>query len=376
MRGLEFWILSYLLNSLWQVPLVFAAGWLVARALRSAGSAVEHRVWVIVLLLQSLLPACSLLPWEWLQRVSLWSGHASRPGEAHVSIVMGSGAGFGGFQLPGAVPMTIAILYGTISAYFAARFLWRSKSISAMRRQAQEVELSGKAAEFWARCARRFAIDNVSIAASHHVVGPVTMGVRRQLVLLPVRMVGVLPEADLETVIAHEFAHMHRQDFLKNLLYELFSLPVAYHPALWLTRIRIMESREMICDEMAAGINGQKDYARSLLRLARMLVEGTHAATPHTIGIFDANAFERRIMKLSKKHHEIRGVRRVALVAASAALGLGICGSALALAAHVNPVPAGDLAQDSKAPKQLSVSADVMAENVLTKAVPSLSGGG
>ena len=57
MRSLEFWILAYLLNSLWQVPLLFAAGWLAARALRSAGAAVEHRVWVIALLLQSLLPA-------------------------------------------------------------------------------------------------------------------------------------------------------------------------------------------------------------------------------------------------------------------------------------------------------------------------------
>ena len=26
MRSLEFWILAYLLNSLWQVPLLFAAG--------------------------------------------------------------------------------------------------------------------------------------------------------------------------------------------------------------------------------------------------------------------------------------------------------------------------------------------------------------
>ena len=57
MRSLEFWILAYLLNSLWQVPLLFAAGWLAARALRSIGAAAEHRVWVLVLLLQSLLPA-------------------------------------------------------------------------------------------------------------------------------------------------------------------------------------------------------------------------------------------------------------------------------------------------------------------------------
>ena len=56
MRNFESWILAYLLNSLWQVPLLFAAGWLAARALRPVGAAAEHRVWVVVLLLQSLLP--------------------------------------------------------------------------------------------------------------------------------------------------------------------------------------------------------------------------------------------------------------------------------------------------------------------------------
>ncbi|HXP10079.1 MAG TPA: hypothetical protein VN828_16360, partial [Acidobacteriaceae bacterium] len=83
MRSLEFWILAYLLNSLWQVPLLFAAAWLIARALRPLGAAVEHRVWVLALLLQSLLPALSIFPWEWL-RMFLWGENASKAGEAHV----------------------------------------------------------------------------------------------------------------------------------------------------------------------------------------------------------------------------------------------------------------------------------------------------
>ncbi len=62
MKDFESWLLTYLLNSLWQIPLLFAAGWLAARALRPAGAAAEHRVWVSVLLLQCLLPACSALP--------------------------------------------------------------------------------------------------------------------------------------------------------------------------------------------------------------------------------------------------------------------------------------------------------------------------
>ena len=370
MSELESWILSYLLNSLWQVPLLFAAGWLAAHILRSAGTVVEHRVWVVVLFLQSVLPACSLLPWEWLQTLTFWSHHANRPGEAHVTVVLGSGTGFGELPLPGPVLTTVAILYISFTTYFTARFLWRSFALSSLRREAVPLDLSAQAANFWARCLKQFALDHVSIAAAARISGPVTMGVQQKLVLLPLGMIETLPEKDLQTVIAHECMHMHRHDFLKNLLYELLSLPIAYHPLLWLTRTRIMETREMICDEMAAGIHGQKEYARSLLRLARLLVEGPAAVTPHTIGIFDANVFERRIMNLSEDRIEVRGLRRMTLVAASAVLGLGISASAMAIAMHVNPAAASQNDTAAQAPKQLSVSAKIMSGNLLNKAVP------
>jgi TonB family protein len=370
MRGFEFWILAYLLNSLWQVPLLFGAGWLAARALRPVGAAAEHRVWVVVLLLQSLLPACSIFPWEWLHKLSSWGWHASKAGGAHVAVVMGAGTGISGLRWPGVLLATIAILYAAFSAYFAARFVWRGITLSALRREAVAVLLTGEAALFWARCSSRFAMDDVSIAASSRIFSPVTMGLHRKLLLLPVSMVDVLPEVDLHTVIAHEFAHMRRKDFMKNLLYELLSLPVAYHPLLWVTRARIMESREIVCDQMAAAMTGRNEYARSLLRLASLMVVGTLGSTPHTIGIFDANAFERRLMNLTEKHKEIRGMRRMAAVTVCALLGLAACGSALALGMHVDAGSPADNNPPSKAPKQLSVSADVMAGNLLTKVLP------
>jgi TonB family protein len=370
MRSLEFWILAYLLNSLWQVPLLLAAGWLAARALRSAGAVIEHRVWVLVLLLQSLLPACSVFPWEWLRMLSVWNWRASSAGDAHVSVVMGTGTGIGVLHFPGVFLAAIAILYAAVSAYFVARFLWRSTNLSVLRREAAAVLLTGDAALFWSQCSVRFGMKDVSIAASSRIFSPVTMGVRRKLLLLPVSMVDVLAELDLQTVVAHEFAHMRRKDFMKNLLYELLSLPVTYHPLLWLTRARIMETREIICDQMAAAMTGRNQYARSLLRLASLMVAGTLGNTPHTIGIFDANAFERRLMNLTEKHKEIRGVRRVAMVAVCAALGLATCGSALALGMHVNAGSTSDNSDASKPPKQLSIPADVMAGNLLNKVVP------
>ena len=51
------WLLSYLFNALWQIPLLFAAAWLASRLLRRFGPHAEHRLWVGALLLQIVLPA-------------------------------------------------------------------------------------------------------------------------------------------------------------------------------------------------------------------------------------------------------------------------------------------------------------------------------
>jgi TonB family protein len=369
MSQLQVWIVSYFLNSLWQVPVLFAAGWLVARILRPAGPAIEHRFWVLLLLLQTMLPACSLLPWQWLHSLQWWSSHTGHPGNAQVSIALGPGAISGGFHLPVPLLVSIVVAYTAATAWFAARFLWRSRMLTILRRDALPAAVAPEAADLCARCSRKYSIADVTLASSRHIAGPVTMGVWRKLVLLPVSMADTLSSDDLKTIIAHEFAHMRRHDFLKNLLYELLSLPVAYHPLLWFTRARIMESREMICDEMAAEIDGQQDYARSLLRLARLLIEGAPAITPHTIGIFDADIFERRIMNLTRKQNQLTLYARAGLMAAGTLMALGISATALAVAVHVQPVAASDNSH-SDAPKQLSVSSDVMAKQLISKAVP------
>jgi TonB family protein len=145
---------------------------------------------------------------------------------------------------------------------------------------------------------------------------------------------------------------------------------VAYHPLVWLTQVKIIESREMVCDQMATGMTGRNEYAQSLLRLASLLIAGKLHTTPHTIGIFDANLFERRLMNLTENPKELRGARRAAVLAVCAALGLATCGTALALGMHVNSAPASESSNATKAPKQLSVPSAVMARNLLNKAMP------
>jgi len=355
MTTLQSWLLSCLLNSLWQIPVLFVAGLLAARALRRIGPAAEHRLWITVLLLSTLLPVASTLPLPGLLALFGWSGPRSIDG--HVAVLTGPGSALNAFAWPSAVLSTLAAIYAALCLWFAARFLWRCLRLRTLRRTADPAILSGEAAASWLRCSRRFALAPVAVASSARIFGPVTIGLRRPLVILPTRLLSGADPADLDTVLAHEFAHIRRHDFLKNLLCELIALPVSYHPLLWAMRERVMESREMVCDQMAAAVATPHRYARSLLRLATLLLDGMPLTTPHAIGIFDSHSFERRLMRLTETPHPIRGLRRIAIVAACALFGIGLSASALAFHVKVN---AQDQAGQAAHPKAVAVSGQVM----------------
>jgi hypothetical protein len=48
MSNLLLSLTSYVVNAMWQLPLMFAAGWCLSRWLRPTGPEVQHRIWIIV----------------------------------------------------------------------------------------------------------------------------------------------------------------------------------------------------------------------------------------------------------------------------------------------------------------------------------------
>jgi TonB family protein len=300
----------------------------------------EHRIWVCALVLQALLPACRLRLLDPLQEIwSFLSWGAKRGaagGETHIGISTGAAYAHGVLRLPEGVFVGIAVIYGCSLLYFAAKLGWGLWKTGVMRRQAESVSLTEEAAAMWERHCSFFGVEGAELAQSSMISGPVTVGVGRRVLLVPLGFLDQIDEGDLDAVMAHECAHMRRRDYLKNLLYNLLSLPVAYHPALWLTYSQMAETREMVCDATAAeAAAGRERYARSLVRLASMLVNQTPSGTLHAIGIFDANTFERRVMKLTRRRVEVAGIRRIAMVAACVVVGVATCASALALRMEV-----------------------------------------
>jgi beta-lactamase regulating signal transducer with metallopeptidase domain len=72
----------------------------------------------------------------------------------------------------------------------------------------------------------------VALLESTAIDDPVTVGVLRPAILLPSKVLPDLGEQELSAVLAHEYGHIRRRDFLIHILCELISLPVAWHPGI------------------------------------------------------------------------------------------------------------------------------------------------
>jgi TonB family protein len=368
MSRIESLLLGYLFNSLWLVPLAFVAAAVAARMFRPAGARMQHCAWTCGLFAAALLPVLSMLPLDRFHLGWILAGVGHLPAQGEVTIELGPGSGFTGVRFPPILLHLVAICYCALVVYLVLRFMWRCVRVSSLARDSTPLRLGAEQAQSCRAWSDRLGVGPVLLAESSHVFAPVALGVRRKMVLLPASLDVRLGQADFDMVIAHEFAHIQRNDFLKNLCYEILALPVSYHPLLWLIRQRVMETREMLCDEMAAQVSGKPAYVQSLLRLASLLVHGFARPLPHGIGVFDADALERRLMKLTQNSPRIGNIRRAVLVVLSLVLAAGAGASALAL--HLSLDPAAVAGDGTSNPPPHSIRPDVLVNNVISKVSP------
>lgn len=346
MNALAAWAAASLLNALWQTALIFSAAWVVARLLRPLGAAAEHRVWVGALLLEAALPFCRLQPAHWWQHLRALFASADEGGvSVQIEVLSVGQATHPG--MPSLVQRALAAALAVgivVAAVWLAGRLWQTRRLL---RESEELEPEGELARRLEQCACAVGVaaDGVRVALHAGLRGPATVGLWRPTLLLPadfatefLRQSEGEAAEELETALAHELEHIRRRDFAKNLFYELVSLPVAWHPLAMLTRGQINQTREMVCDrQAAAALAGNGRYARALVRLAARMALRPEPRALAAMGIFDGNIFERRIMQLTTKRSELGSVRRWALLAASAAIAVGTCLSAMAMQADVKP---------------------------------------
>ncbi len=328
-------VMHYLVNSLWQTPLLLMAACLVSRILRKLGCAVQHRAWTAALIVAAIAPLGAFER----SGVSVRLLFAGRPVNALAGF--NSAPAAGGLE-PGTVHLVPALYFTILFAYLiflvlgGLRLGWGLHKTRKLVRHKTAIVLTPEAAEIWQRCKSAFAIPSTTLASSPDITGPVTIGTRNAVLLVPPCFLSESTREDIAAALGHECAHLERRDFFLNLLYQLISLPIAYHPAAWMMKSRVAETRELVCDRMAAErIASSRSYASSLLRLAAAMHAGTALNPHHAIGMFDANTLENRIMSLMISQPSVSRGRKMVLLA-SGILLLSLSGlAAVALTANV-----------------------------------------
>ncbi|HEV3024315.1 MAG TPA: M56 family metallopeptidase, partial [Pirellulales bacterium] len=120
--------------------------------------------------------------------------------------------------------------------------------------------------------ARRLEINkSIEIWQSAAVEVPAVVGCFRPVILLPIGMLTGLSVAHVESILAHELAHIRRHDFLVNAVQSLIETLLFYHPCVWWISARIRDERELCCDETAVEVCGDAlVYARALTGLEEL----------------------------------------------------------------------------------------------------------
>lgn len=109
------------------------------------------------------------------------------------------------------------------------------------------------------------------LAWCESVAVPTVIGILKPTILLPLSLTSGLAVDQVESVLAHELAHLRRYDHLVNLFQRVVESLLFFHPAVWWLSNRIRVEREHCCDDMVVACGAiPLDYAKSLLRVAEL----------------------------------------------------------------------------------------------------------
>jgi beta-lactamase regulating signal transducer with metallopeptidase domain/uncharacterized protein YnzC (UPF0291/DUF896 family) len=167
--------------------------------------------------------------------------------------------------LPGSVEVWLVEAWLLGVAFFSLRSAGGFLLLERERRR-QSAVVSPRVLETCHTLQHRLGLDRaIAYCECKWLQAPAVIGWFRPVVFLPVTALTGLSEDQLQSVIAHELAHIQRLDPFVNVFQVCVETLLFYHPAVWWLNKRIRAEREHCCDEMAVSLCGNAvEYARAL----------------------------------------------------------------------------------------------------------------
>ena len=371
-------ITQSLLNSLWQGTAIALLVWGCMRLLRGASATTRHAIWLATLVVIGTLPLVStaivvrgvlaedpalpappalVLPAvprvepaeTWHDDLGPlpdldWAPAAVFPrltSRMTWSERMGEWSAWF-FQSP--LPTVSTALWMLIGGLMLARIILSYRALRRIRGSFEE--LTPGQIERLRELAGRLGIRRRVMAYQSVVVSmPMTIGAWRPAIVLPRDLSPTLTQAEYDSVMAHELAHIKRWDYATNFLQRVVQSYLFFHPAVWLIGRRLILERELACDDWAVTTCEPRHYAGCLTRLVEVLNDSKPLAAAAGI-LFGKTILRRRVeMLLDHNRNATTNVSKPALVYA-----VGLAVMLVAVCSWLTPAIAVPLAQDP-APK-------------------------
>ena len=162
---------------------------------------------------------------------------------------------------------------------------------------------------------------SVRLFVSDRITGPMTWGLLRPVIVLPVEIVESANELQLRWCLTHELSHVERRDVATLILASVVQIVCFYQPFYWWLRMRMILCQDFLADFRAARETGAaEDYAEFLVQLARSRIQPSLSGAMGIAG-GKSNLF-RRIRFLLQSDGQIRSFcsRKAAVGTAVAAI--------------------------------------------------------
>lgn len=303
-----------------------------ARALRRASAATRHMIWTLALGALLVLPIASLTLPAWKVPMLLPSPTVAT-GEQRITsedLAMATpshqpnahrAARRTIFEMAVSSPWVgwIVFLWAAGAMLWAARIAVGEVRVRRIARRAQLLETS-QTNSCWENLRRLLCIGRtVELRTSTEISVPFTWGVFQPTVLLPAEA-HQWSRKRLESVLAHELAHVQRFDCLTQVPAQVACALFWFHPLVWLASFEIRKERERACDDIVLSLgHPPTDYAEFLLMLSRRL-RRLDGAWLTSVALAHSSQLEVRMQALldPKLNHRPLAARRVLFAAALA----------------------------------------------------------
>jgi len=190
----------------------------------------------------------------------------------------------------------LAVAWGVGAAFVIVAWCWRWVNLwkaiggTEVLHHGREAKILRRLGGDGKRCAQ------IRIVLSRTMMEPGIFGIFDPVMIWPEKLTSQLTDEQIEAIMAHELAHLRRHDNLVALVHMLVEAIFWFHPMVWWIESRLVEERELACDEEAIiQVRSADIYAESLLKACRVCFESPLTCCP---GIAGGN-LRKRVMRIT-----------------------------------------------------------------------------